>query len=205
MKRLITAALAMAILTGCGHTEPSQTASEQPVTTIAETTIEAETTATMESTTAALAEPEYTDNDVNAAQNWLTGIWNHCVDISAYVERGTDCTGNEIDMELYIEGAKIDYEKKEQYDAVIHALDDSVSEQKMLIMAWDKCIEQADALLSKAFNEIPRSKDENYEFDIELFRQHFKQFGDSLNTVKYGDSNTVSVGVGDSEQKFTFK
>jgi hypothetical protein len=81
MKELLFAAILCAsILTGCGQTEQKQSMAEQPVTTLAETaTTESaattvNTTTTMESTTAATDEPEYTDNDVNAAQNWLTGI-----------------------------------------------------------------------------------------------------------------------------------
>lgn len=210
MKRLIAATLCMAILTGCGQTETAQTVSEQPATTLAETsTAESEkttayTTTTMEETTTALAEPEYTDSDVSSAKNWLTGIWNYCVDIAAYVERGTDCTGKDIDMEFYIDGARIEYAKKEQYETIIHALDDSVPEQKMLIMAWDKSLEQADTLMNKAFTEMPQPNDENYEFDLDLFKQYMKQFGDSIRTIEYGDSNAFVVSSTDNEPKFVF-
>lgn len=211
MKKLLFATiLCMAILTGCGQAEHAQSTAEQSVTTLAETAMAesaattVNTTTTMESKTTETAEPEYTDNDVDAAQNWQTGIWNYCVDISAYVKSGTDCTGKDIDMVFYIEGAKIDYAKKEQYDAVIHALDDSVPEQKMLIMAWDKSLEQADTLMNKAFAETPQPNDENYEFDLDLFQQYSKQFRDLLNEVKYGDSNAVVVSSSDNEPKFVF-
>lgn len=209
MKRLIAATLCMAILTGCGQTETAQTVSEQPATTLAETSTAesakttAYTTTTMEETTTALAEPEYTDSDVSSAKNWLTGIWNNCVDIEAYVSRGTDCTGKEIDIEFYIDGAKRDYDKKDGYDKVIHSLDDSIPDQEMLIKAWDKCIEQTDMLLDKAFNETPKPNDKNYDFNIDLLKQYKDQFGDSYRTVKFGDPNVV--GTDDGEPKFVFK
>lgn len=144
-----------------------------------------------------------TDYDVDAAKNWLTGIWNNCVDIEAYVSRGTDCTGKEIDIEFYIDGAKRDYDRKDGYDKVIHSLDDSIPDQEMLIKAWDKCIEQTDMLLDKAFNETPKPNDKSYDFNIDLLKQYKDQFGDSYRTVKFGDPNVV--GTDDGEPKFVFK
>ena len=223
-KKLFASILCMAMLYGCGNSEQSDPKQAESATTISsiaekespeqETTDSSDTDKTAQDSSIADStksdEPEkivseYTDNDVTAAQNWMTDMWNDCVDIKAYVESGTDCTGEEIDIDFFVESAKIDYEKKDKYNDIIHSLDDTVDGQKMLIMSWDKCIEQVDSLLVKAFEETPRPNDESYEFNTDLFRQYFKEFDDSIRTVMFGDSNVNSYSVTGGEPKFTFK
>lgn len=224
MKKLMfISLLCMSVLSGCGNSEQADTEQTENSTTIEDIyeteSAEQETTVVSNADTDAqdsfitdssetdepdLGSVEYTDNDVTAAKNWIVGMLNNCVDIQAYVESGTDCAGKEIDIDFFIECAKNDYEKKEKYNDIIHALDDSVDGQKMLVVSWDKCIEQVDSLLSKAFEDIPRSNDETYEFNTDLFRQYFKEFDDSIRTVMFGDSDFNSSSTTGGEPKFIF-
>lgn len=202
MKRMMAIAMIAMMLVGCGEAtnEPVQTTAQSTTVETATTTVtEQTTTETTANETTVATEPEYTDSDIADAWNWSNLMWNKCVDIEAYVTSGTNCSGKELDIEFYIEGAKIEYEKKAEHDAVIHALDDTDSEQRIMILAWDKAFEQIDALLDKAFTEMPRPNDESYEFDIELLRQYKKQFDDSYRGISYNGSKT-----GDSKRKFVF-
>lgn len=215
MKRKLTLLLAACLLTtGCGAT--NQPVSEQSEAAQSTTTMEAKeetteteatTTAektTVESTTTIAAEPEYTEEDINAAQTWMTKIWNICVDVESYAHRGTDCTGKEMDIEFYIKGAELEYKKRDEYDAAVHALDDSVPEQEMFILAWDKSIEQADMLIEKAFSDIPTANDENYEFNLDLFRQYSEQLLYSMNDMLYDNTDKPVVTL-DDKKELVFK
>lgn len=211
MKKLLFATiLCMAILTGCGHTEPEQSTAEQPVTTLAETaTTESvattvNTTTTMEGTTTAPAEPEYTENDIKSVRNWLTEIWNICVDIESYAHTGTDCTGKEMDFDFFMKGSELKYRKRDEYDAIVHALDDSVPEQEMYILSWEKCMEQVDSLLGKAFSEPPSANDESYEFNLDLLRQYFEQLRTSETDMMYEHADKV-VLTEDDKKELIFK
>lgn len=200
MKRIITATLCMAILTGCGQTEPEQSTAEQPVTTLAETaTTEsaattANTTTIMEGTTTETAEPEYTDDDVNAAYNWLIGdVWNKGLhDVRDFLNGSKT---EEFDVDFCIENLKIAYEKKEQYNEIIHALDSDITEQAQLILSWDKSIEQTDLLMSALENGIPDAD----SFNTELLSQYSRKFYDL-----YMDKAVSYSSVDSGKQKFVF-
>lgn len=58
--------------------------------------------------------------------------------------------------------------------------------------------------MTKAFEDIPRSNDETYEFNTDLFRQYFKEFDDSIRTVMFGDSNFNLSSTPGGEPKFIF-
>ena len=208
MKRKLSLLLAACLLmTGCGAS--NQPASEQPeagqtLTTVEakEETTETEATTTVTETTAEITttapdEHAYTEEDIKAAQTWMTKVWNSCVDIDSYVKSGIDCKGNEIDMDFYMKGVELEYQKRDEYDAAVHALDDSVPAQEMFILAWEKCLEQSDALLDKAFNEPPRPNDETYEFNLDLFKQYSTQLRNYMNDMMYGNTDKVVVTAED--------
>lgn len=213
-KAILVLIMCMAILTGCGTSSSDaaeQTESVQTVTTTEgkeEATVTDVTTTVQETTAEAITtvteEPEYTEEDVKAAQTWMTKIWNICVDVESYAHRGTDCTGKEMDIEFYIKGAELEYKKRDEYDAAVHALDDSVPEQEMFILAWDKSIEQADMLIEKAFSDIPTANDENYEFNLDLFRQYSEQLRYSMNDMLY-DNTDKPVATLDDKKELVFK
>lgn len=210
MKRIITATLCMAILTGCGassqdaaeQSEAAQTVTtmegKEETTVAVTTTTECETTA--EATTTETEEAEYTEDDIKAAQTWMTRVWNICVDVQSYAHRGTDCTGKEMDIDFYIKGAEMEYKKRDEYDEAVHALDDSVPEQEMFILAWEKCLEQSDMLLDKAFNGPPAANDETYDFDLDLFMQYSEQLRRSLNEMLYNATDKVVVTAEDKKE-----
>ena len=215
MKRKLTPLLAACLLmTGCGAT--NQPVSEQPEAGQTLTTMEAkeETTeteatttveeTTVESTTTIATEPEYTENDVKSVRNWLTEIWNICVDIESYAHTGTDCTGKEMDFDFFMKGSELKYGKRDEYDAIVHALDDSVPEQAMYILSWEKCMEQVDSLLGKAFSEPPSTNDESYEFNLDLLRQYFEQLRTSETDMMYEHTDKV-VLTEDDKKELIFK
>ena len=188
MKRIAIIALSMAILTGCGN----QAAPETPVLSeaIAETTAVSEIVVTDKEpepeteasviTTAAAKKKEYKARDITNISSWMTSdIWNDGIfTVKMYAERGTNSVGQQIDIDFCIENLKLAYSKKDEYNEVIHALDDSIPEQKQLIASWDKAIEQADALIEKITTETPQPQDETYVLDTDLFFQYSNSFRD---------------------------
>ena len=89
---------------------------------------------------------------------------------------GTNSVGEQMDIDFTVSNLKIAMEKKDEYNAFIHTLDDSVPEQAQLINAWDKMMEQTDILYTKAITDTPRPSDETYEFNTDLFKQYFDTF-----------------------------
>ena len=146
---------------------------------------------------------EYGSKDVENAIYWMTGIWNNCCDIKSYVAGGKSCSGKEMDIDLYMETVKCDYEKKDEYDSIIHALDDSVAKQKVLIELWDKCIEQAVPIIEKAINKTPIANDKDYEINLDLFQQYNGTLRDTFNEILYPDGNYSSNE--NADDKFVFK
>ena len=188
MKRIAIIALSMAALTGCGNQAISETSiiSEIP----AETTVIVETEVTEKEpepetkspviTTSAEKKEEYKARDVINILNWMTGdIWNDGIfTVKMYSERGTNSIGQQIDIDFCIENLKLAYSKKDEYNEVIHALDDSIPEQNQLIVSWDKAIEQADILIDKITTETPMPQDESYVLETDLFFQYYDSFRD---------------------------
>lgn len=121
---------------------------------------------------------EKTDIRLNDVTSWATGkIWNDgFCDIYHYVESGTNSVGEQMDIDFTVSNLKIAMEKKDEYNAFIHTLDDSVPEQAQLINAWDKMMEQTDILYTKVITDTPRPSDETYEFNTDLFKQYFDTF-----------------------------
>lgn len=131
-----------------------------------------------ESSSVSASATEKTDIRLNDVTSWATGkIWNDgFCDIYHYVESGTNSVGEQMDIDFTVSNLKIAMEKKDEYNAFIHTLDDSVPEQAQLINAWDKMIEQTDILYTKAITDTPRPSDETYEFNTDLFKQYFDAF-----------------------------
>lgn len=146
---------------------------------------------------------EYGSKDVENAIYWMTGIWNNCCDIKSYVEEGKSCSGREMDIDFYMETVKGDYEKKNEYDSIIHSLDDSVAKQKVLIESWDKCIEQAAPIIEKAINKTPIANDKDYEINLDLFQQYNGTLRDTFNEILYPDGNYSSIE--NADDKFVLK
>lgn len=115
---------------------------------------------------------------LNDVTSWATGkIWNDgFCDIYHYVESGTNSVGEQMDIDFTVSNLKIAMEKKDEYNAFIHTLDDSVPERAQLINAWDKMMEQTDILYTKVITDTPRPSDETYEFNTDLFKQYFDTF-----------------------------
>lgn len=205
MKRKLTLLLTACLLTtGCGATnqpvsEQSEAAQSTTTMEAKEETTETEATTTVEETTAEstttiAAEPEYTDNDVNDAYNWLIGdVWNKGLHDVRDVLNGSKM--EEFDVDFCIENLKIAYAKKEQYNEIIHALDSDITEQAQLILAWDKSIEQTDLLMSALENGVPDAS----SFDTELLSQYSRKFYDL-----YMDKAVSYSSVDSGKQKFVF-
>ena len=131
-----------------------------------------------ESSSVSASATEKTDIRLNDVTSWATGkIWNDgFCDIYHYVESGKNSVGDDMDIEFTVDNLKITLEKRGEYDAFIHTLDDNVPEQAQLINAWDKMMEQTDILYQKAISDTPRPSDETYEFNTDLFKQYFDTF-----------------------------
>lgn len=185
-KAILASVLCGMILCGCGRVEQEQTSTVQTdpeLTTISE---QAETKPDeTEPPVTTAKKQEYGKRDIQDARNWLVGdIWNDGIHaVESYAKNGTDTAGQQIDIDFCIDNLVIAYGEKEKYDAVVHALDDSIIEQKQLITAWDKLIEQADMLIEKAKSEKPEPNDENYGFDTDLFFQYMNGFTDACSKV----------------------
>lgn len=162
---MIFTALTLALaLTACGDDSSSKSSKKK--------------NAKAESSSVSASATEKTDIRLNDVTSWATGkIWNDgFCDIYHYVESGTNSVGDQMDIDFTVSNLKIAMEKKDEYNAFIHTLDDSVPEQAQLINAWDKMMEQTDILYTKAITDTPRPSDETYEFNTDLFKQYFDTF-----------------------------
>lgn len=162
---LIFTALALTLaLTACGDDSSSKSSKKKNTKA--------------ESSSVSASATEKTDIRLNDVTSWATGkIWNDgFCDIYHYVESGTNSVGEQMDIDFTVSNLKIAMEKKDEYNAFIHTLDDSVPEQAQLINAWDKMMEQTDILYTKAITDTPRPSDETYEFNTDLFKQYFDTF-----------------------------
>lgn len=185
-KAILLSVLCGMILCGCGQSESEQASTvqtEPKLTTVSEQT-GTESTET-EPPVTTVKKQEYGKRDIQDARNWIVGdIWNDGIHtVESYAKNGTDTAGQQIDIDFCIDNLVIAYGDKEKYGAVVHALDDSITEQNQLITAWDKMIEQADMLIEKAKSEKPEPNDENYAFDTDLFFQYMDGFTDACSKV----------------------
>ena len=182
MKKLLFAAiLCMAIMTGCGQTASEQASIEktETVTSLSETTAtDAKTeAATNKTTTPEQDETKYYDVDVSDAYDWL--VSDVCNKGLRKIDSALKSNDDSFDMDFCIANLKIDYGKKEQFNEIIHALDDSIPEQAQLILAWDKSLEQADSLI-----DIAESGTMNADnFNCDLFNQYSHQFVESFSGI----------------------
>ena len=157
---------AIAMLVSCGDDEESSSRKKKKADSSSAISVSSEASS-MESSI------KLTD-----VSEWATGdLWNDgFCDIYHYVESGKNSVGDDMDIEFTVDNLKITMEKRGEYDAFIHTLDDSVPEQAQLINAWDKMMEQTDILYQKAISDTPRPSDETYEFNTDLFKQYFDTF-----------------------------
>lgn len=180
-KQLFATILCMSILTGCGNSVPEQDSIEktETVTTLPETTTtDAKTEATTnETTTSEHDETKYYDVDVSDAYDWL--VSDACNKGLHKIDSALKGNDDSFDMDFCIANLKIDYGKKEQFNEIIHALDDSIPEQAQLILAWDKSLEQADSLIDIA--ESGTMDADN--FNCDLFNQYLHQFSESFSGI----------------------
>lgn len=202
-KQLFSTILCMAILTGCGNivseqdstSQQDSTVQSETVTTLPETTAtDAKTEATTnETTTPEQDGTKYYDLDVSDAYDWL--VSDVCNKGLRKIDSALKSNDNSFDMDFCIANLKIDYGKKEQFNEIIHALDDSIPEQAQLILAWDKSLEQADSLV-----DIAESGTMNADnFNLDLFDQYSHQFVKS-----FSDICGPAVPLKTSPQNFVF-
>lgn len=204
MKKILFASiLCMAILTGCGNIAPEHDSTAQQDSTVQSETVTAlsETTATdskteattSETTTHEQEETKYYDVDISDAYDWL--VSDVCNKGLRKIDSALKSNDNSFDMDFCIANLKIDYGKKEQFNEIIHALDDSIPEQAQLILAWDKSLEQADSLI-----DIAESGTMNADnFNLDLFVQYSHQFVKS-----FSDICGPAVPLKTSPQNFVF-
>ena len=198
MKKLLFATiLCMAILTGCGQTVTEQDSIDktETVTALPETTAtDAKTEATTnETTTPEQDEAKYYDVDVSDAYDWL--VSDVCNKGLRKIDSALKSNDDSFDMDFCIANLKADYSKKEQFNEIIHALDDSIPEQEQLILAWDKSLEQADSLI-----DIAESGTMNADnFNCDLFNQYSHQFVESFSGIC-----GAAVPLPTSPQNFVF-
>jgi uncharacterized protein YceK len=198
MKRLLLATiLCAAILTGCGNIVTEQDSIEQTetVTALSETTAaDAKTeAATNETATPEQDETKYYDVDVSDAYDWL--VSDVCNKGLREIDSALKSNDESFDMDFCIANLKIYYGKKEHFDKIIHALDDSIPEQAQLILAWDKSLEQADSLVDVAESGTMNADN----FNLDLFDQYSHQFVES-----FSDICGPAVPLQTSPQNFVF-
>lgn len=197
-KGLLITALCCMIMCGCGQTDSAQTeqkelSAAEIVTTTAEKIVD--TTVTDETAVTESVSHEYTDDDVNAAYNWLIGdVWNDGVREVRDVVKGTKT--EEFDVDFCIANLKAVYAKRDEYNEIIHALDDS-SEQAQLILAWDKSLEQADSLVGLLENGMPTAD----SFNCDLISQYSRKFYELYMDIATHGSSLTAEG---SKEKFVF-
>ena len=171
MKRQLIALLAAsALLTSCGSDDESSGTKKKKTDSSSAISVSSEASSKEKDKESSI---KLTD-----VAKWATGdLWNDgFCDIYHYVESGTNAVGDDMDIEFTVNNLKLTMEKRSEYDAFIHTLDDSVPEQAQLISAWDKMMEQTDILYQKVLSETPRPADETYEFSTDLFKQYFDTF-----------------------------
>lgn len=196
-KGLLITALCCMILCGCGQNDSAQTEQKESsaaeiVTTASETV---DTTVADETAVTESVSHEYTDNDVNAAYNWLIGdVWNDGIREVRDVVKGTKT--EEFDVDFCIANLKAVYAKRDEYNEIIHALDDS-SEQAQLVLAWDKSLEQADLLVGLLENGMPTAD----SFNCDLISQYSSKFYELYMDIATHGSSLTEEG---SKEKFVF-
>ena len=202
-KQLFSTILCMAIMTGCGNIAPEHdstaqqdsAAQSETVTTFPETTATDVKTeaATNEATTPEQDETKYYDVDVSDAYDWL--VSDVCNKGLREIDSALESNDESFDIDFCISNLKIDYGKKEQFNEIIHALDDSIPEQAQLILAWDKSLEQADSLIDVAESGTMNADN----FNLDLFNQYSHQFVKS-----FSDICGPAVPLSTSPQNFVF-
>ncbi len=115
--------------------------------------------------------------------NFLIGdIWNDgFVNIGHYARRGTDATGDTMDIDFMIQQLGKTMDKKAEYDTYIQGLDSQHDEAKQL---WTKVSGEIDNLYNILQDNPPKANDANYNFDTGLYKQYSDAFSEAVNALQ---------------------
>lgn len=129
--------------------------------------------------TSSEAEPPTVESKLSEINRFITiDIWNDgFVNIGWYTSRGTDSTGETLDIDFLIERLGKTMEKKAEYDTYMQGLDPKYDDLKQV---WNKLSNEIDSLYSKIKENNPTANDENYVFDTGLFKQYNDAFSNDV-------------------------
>ena len=127
--------------------------------------------------TAVVEEPEEPAEAIEFIEvyNWYVGdVWNVLNDFSDYVERGTDCMGQEFDAEYAYTKYLKTMESKDKYTNYIHENHPDIA------TAWDKMMEQVDAINENLADGFEVGSE---AINLELLQQYSEDFYEYQRTL----------------------
>lgn len=105
---------------------------------------------------------------------FVVGIWNELFcNVSHYLDDGKDSIGEEFDFDKAMKKADIIMSKKDEYDTFMNNLSDDYKELKEV---WNKILPETEKLYDKLKKDRPTAMDEDYDFDVETYREYMYDF-----------------------------